>query len=104
MLFEDVLPYLKKGEVIRRVSFPKKFVIFMQIEADISAELAMGLKSVPKNMKLLLLDADKGITYNHQTIVYDFSTMRATNYTFSSNDINADDWEIIDITEHYNYD
>ena len=103
MTFENMLPHLKGGEVVRRASFAKKFVIFMQVRADISAELAMGLKSMPKNMKLLLLDAEKGITYNNQILVYDFSTMLATNYTFSSNDINADDWEIIDITEHYNH-
>ena len=38
MKFEEILPALRRGEVVRRECFQSNFVVFMQIPAEISAQ------------------------------------------------------------------
>lgn len=37
-----------------------------------------------------------GVTYHDQFIMYDFSDQSCTYYPFDGEDMNADDWELVD--------
>ena len=45
-----------------------------------------------------------GITYHDQFIMYDFSDRTCTYYPFDGEDINADDWEVVDPLTYDPYD
>ena len=38
---------------------------------------------------------EAGVTYHDQFIMYDFSDQSCTYYPFDGEDINADDWELV---------
>lgn len=39
---------------------------------------------------------EAGVTYHDQFIMYDFSDQSCTYYPFDGEDMNADDWELVD--------
>lgn len=101
MKFEEILPKLREGKVVRRSVFQDNLAIFMQIPARISAQSIPCMKSISEEMKALLLLNGLGISYHDQFIMYDMSDQSCTYYPFDGEDINADDWEVIDVL-HYN--
>lgn len=95
MKFEEILPALRRGEVVRRECFQSNLVVFMQIPAEISAQDILKMKSIPTKMKILMVEHEAGVTYHDQFIMYDFSDQSCTYYPFDGEDINADDWELV---------
>lgn len=98
MTFSEILPFLNEGFAVRRSDYYKSLIIFKQIPAIIDD--VTHLKSVPKQVKDLLLSYKVGIEYLDQYIVYDFITGIGTYCVFDGEDINAQDWEIV--KENYN--
>lgn len=47
---------------------------------------------------------DAGILYHDQFIMYDFSDQSCTYYPFDGEDINANDWEVVDFLDYDPYD
>lgn len=104
MKFEEILPALRRGEIVRREVFQSGLVLFMQIPAEISAQDVLKMKSVPIQMKILMKDYEAGITYHDQFMIYDFSDQSCTYYPFDGEDINADDWKLVDLISYDPYD
>ena len=59
---------------------------------------------VPTPMKKLMNKFDAGILYHDQFIMYDFSDQSCTYYPFDGEDINANDWEVVDFLDYDPYD
>lgn len=97
MKFGEILSKLQEGKVVRRKVFQSNLVIFMQIPAMISGD---GIPAIPDDMKALMCSYGVGITY--QFIMYDFSDR--TYYPFDGEDINTDDWEVVDPLTYDPYD
>lgn len=94
MKFEEILPALRRGEVVRRGVFQSSLVVFMQIPA----QDVLKMKSIPTQMKVLMGEYEAGVTYHDQFIMYDQS---CTYYPFDGEDMNADDWELVDPYEDF---
>lgn len=95
MNFGNILIELENGKVVRRKSYHKDFVIFKQIPATIPLPKISIMQSVPDDMKSLLSNNGCSISYKHQYILYDFSTQGATYHIFSGDDLDAEDWEVV---------
>lgn len=94
MKFAEILPFLDKGFAVRRAMYDKSLIIFKQIPASIDD--VSNMKSLPKQVKELLMKHKVGIDYEDQYIIYDFITGVGTYCVFDGEDINALDWEVID--------
>lgn len=103
MKFEEILPALRRGEVVRRKVFQSDLVVFMQIPAEIPALDVLKMKSIPIKMKALMGMYEAGITYHDQFIMYDFSDQSCTYYPFDGEDMNADDWELVNLSSYDPY-
>ena len=95
MKFEEILPALRKGEVVRRRVFRSNLVVFMQIPAEIPAQDIPKIKSMPTKMRILIEECEAGVIYHDQFMMYDFADQSCTFYRFDGEDINADDWELV---------
>lgn len=104
MKFEKILPMLRAGEVVRRSVFQRNLVIFMQIPASIDFPGIVTMRSIPDAMKVLMLLNCAGVRYHDQFIMYDFSDQSCTYYPFDGEDMNADDWEVVDVLHYKPYD
>jgi hypothetical protein len=93
MTFSEILPFLNQGFPVRRTMYDPVYVIFKQIPASIDD--VSHLKSIPQQMKDLMLKFGVGVDYESQYIVYDFETGVGTYCTFDGEDINAQDWEVV---------
>lgn len=96
MTFTEILLFLEKGYAVRRKEYVCELIIFKQIPAYI-ANVSL-LKSVPEKVKNLLLKHKATIDYQNQYIIYDFITGVATYICFDGEDLNANDWEVVDET------
>ena len=90
MTFTEILPFLNEGFAVRRESYCPEF---KQISASIDD--VTHIKSIPEHVKQLMLNLQVGIDYQDQYIIYDFITGIGTYCVFDGNDINAEDWEIV---------
>lgn len=95
MTFGEVLKELQQGRVVRRNSWRRELIIFMQIPANIPCDQTWYIQSVPYDMKVLLKQHKLGINYKDQFIIYDIIDKTATHITFDGEDVNSTDWEII---------
>jgi hypothetical protein len=98
MTFSEILPFLNEGFAVRRAMYCESLIIFKQIPASIDDVTYM--KSIPNQVKSLLLKFGVGIDYQNQYIIYDFITGEATYCVFDGDDINALDWEVV--KDNYN--
>lgn len=98
MTFTEILLFLEKGYAVRRKEYANELIIFKQIPACINN--VSLIKSIPKKVKNLLLKHKVNINYQNQYIIYDFITREATYMCFDGEDLNANDWEVVD--EIYN--
>ncbi len=103
MKFEEILPELRKGEVVRRKIFHSHLVIFMQIPAEINLDRIPSMVSVPEKMKQLVIRWGDRISYHDQFIMYDFENGECTYYPFDGEDLNADDWEVVTLSNYDPY-
>ena len=101
MTFVEILPYLNKGFVVRREEYDPALIIFKQIPA--SFDDVSNIKSIPESVKTIMTRYGVGIDYENQFMIYDFLTGIATYCVFDGDDINAEDWEVIDPTSHNPY-
>lgn len=99
MTFGEILPYLNKGFTVRREEYDPALIIFKQIPA--SFDDVSNIKSIPDSVKTIITRYGVGIDYENQFMIYDFLTGIATYCVFDGDDINAEDWEVID-PEDYN--
>lgn len=98
MTFAEILPFLNEGFAVRRAMYCESLIVFKQIPASIDDVTYM--KSIPNQVKSLLLKFGVGIDYQNQYIIYDFITGEATYCVFDGDDINALDWEVV--KDNYN--
>lgn len=103
MTFGEILKELESGKVVRRASYDPSFVIYKQLPSCIEPRYVLKMLSVPSDMKLLLVKNESGIKYTNQYIIYDFIEECATYVTFDGDDINASDWEVIDVLSYNPY-
>lgn len=94
MKFAEILPFLDKGFAVRRAMYDKPLIIFKQIPASIDD--VSNMKSLPKQVKELLMRHKVGIDYEDQYLIYDFITGVGTYCVFDGEDINALDWEVVE--------
>lgn len=98
MTFSEIIPFMNEGFAVRRAEYDPALIIFKQVPASIDD--VSNMRSIPKQVKDLLLRLKVGIDYESQYIIYDFITGIGTYCVFDGEDINALDWEII--KEDYN--
>ena len=98
MTFSEIIPFMNEGFAVRRAEYDPALIIFKQVPASIDD--VSNMRSIPKQVKDLLLKHRVGIDYENQYIIYDFITGIGTYCVFDGEDINALDWEII--KEDYN--
>lgn len=103
MLFAEILKELNNGKVVRRSSYSNNFVIYKQIASNIPSNMVLGMRSTPSDMKVLLMRHNLGIHFKNQYIIYDFEDGTATYVIFDGDDINATDWEVVDINTYNPY-
>lgn len=96
MTFGEILKELQDGKVVRRKTWRKEIVVFMQIPAEMSCEQTWKMQSLPGAMKVFLKEQGAGIHYRDQFIVYDLFDKMATYLPFDGECLNATDWEVID--------
>lgn len=101
MKLEQIIDQIRNGKIARRRNWCPELVIFMQVPANITCENTWNMKSLPGDMKVFLKENNLSISYEDQYIIYDADDKTATYYVFDGEDINANDWEIID---PFNYD
>jgi len=101
MTFVEILPYLNKGFVVRREEYDPALIIFKQVPA--SFDDVSTIKSIPEDAKTIMTRYGVGIDYENQFMIYDFLTGTATYCVFDGDDINAEDWEVIDPTDYKPY-
>jgi len=98
MTFSEILSFLNEGFAVRRAEYSPSLIIFKQIPSSIDD--VSNLKSIPNQVKNLMLKHKVGIDYESQYIIYDFITGIGTYCVFDGEDINALDWEVV--KENYN--
>ena len=76
----------------------RALIIFKQVPASIDD--VSHMRSIPDQVKNMLMGWGVGIDYENQYIIYDFITGIATYCVFDGEDINARDWEVV--KETYN--
>lgn len=96
MKFDEILPCLRRGDVVTRSVFYDDVVVFMQVPVQIRPDVVPNMTSLPGAMKKLLKEADMGISYHDQFVMYDFEDGSGTHYSFDGDDLNADDWVIVE--------
>lgn len=96
MTFGEILKELQSGKVVRRQTWRKEIVVFMQVPAELSCEQTWKMQSIPGDMKVFLKQQGAGIHYRDQFIAYDLSDRMATYLPFDGECLNATDWEVID--------
>ena len=103
MTFEKIIQKLRGGELVRRECFDDNYIIFQQVPSDIGAEIIPKMQSLPSKAKDLILKYTDSILYRDQFLIYDFYTNIATYYVFDGDDIDATDWEVVDINTYNPY-
>lgn len=103
MTFEEILPALREGEIVRRESYNRNLIIFMQNPAYIPIDYIPNMQSLPNKAKKLLNKFECSIWYRDQFLIYDFNDNVATYCILDGDDINATDWEIVDINTYNPY-
>lgn len=103
MTFGEILKELGNGKVVRRTSYRPDIVIYKQIPASIGIKYILKMQSTPSDMKIMLLRNEAELNFKNQYIVYDFTDESATYVTFDGDDINALDWEVIDVMNYDPY-
>lgn len=96
MTFDEILPCLRRGDVVTRNIFCDGLVIFMQVPANIRPDIIPNMTSLPNAMKKLLQAAGVGIYYHDQFVMYSFADNTCTYYPFDGDDLNATDWIIVE--------
>lgn len=96
MTFSEILKELDNGKIVRRQTYGSQFVIFKQIPAHISSDAVCNMKSLPQDMKCFLCHNKLDIDYQNQYITYGIDEETATYMVFDGDDLNADDWYVID--------
>lgn len=95
MTFEEILPCLKRGDVVTRDAFYDGLVVFMQVPATISPDMVPKMTSLPEAMKQLLQESESGISYHDQFIMFDLGDCTCTYYPFDGEDFTATDWTVV---------
>lgn len=103
MTFGEILKEMDEGKVVRRESYRTDLVLFKQIPAVINTDDIIKMRSVPADMKILLLRNEQSIYYVNQYIIYDFTDGKATYVTFDGDDITATDWVVVDVMNYDPY-
>ena len=94
--FEQILPLLKEGYVIRRYEWrEQRLMVFKQVPARITSEIIPRMQSLPEEAKRLVLDSGDYIDYVSQCLIFNSKTGRADSWTPSISDIFASDWELV---------
>ena len=78
MTFEEILPALRNGEIVRREAYSENLIIFMQNPAYIPIDYIQRMQSLPNKAKELLNKFECPIWYKDQLLIYDFYTNSKT--------------------------
>lgn len=103
MTFEEILPSLRKGEIVRRKIYHSYLVVFMLHREELTLNHVIHERSIPSSVKTMLNKHMKGLIYHDLFLMYDFSDNRCSYYSFDGEDINADDWEVVDPVNYNPY-
>lgn len=93
--FEQILPMLKEGFVLRRKAWIEGLAVFKQVPACINADIIPKMQSLPDQAKELILNTTKTIGYDAQCLIFNSQTGEANSWTPSVADIFAEDWEVV---------
>ena len=100
MLFNNVLPLLQEGKMIRRQEWPKDCFVFRQVPAVIPDSIVPKMQSLPDDVKKeferRFNDASfqiKEISYCYQLAYVNQSNL-VSSANLSNMDLLCEDWEI----------
>lgn len=96
MNFEQALPLLREGFVIRRSGWNNKgMMVFKQVPAHINSEIIPKMQSLPEEAKRHILDAGDHIDYCSQCLIFNPKNGEANSWVPSISDVFANDWELV---------
>lgn len=96
MSFDVIISALKNGFAVRRDAWENNKIVFLQVPAQITGQdSVLRMKSIPAQVKPLIINGNGNIAYGNQCIVYDIFSGEATYWTPSIEDIMAEDWLIL---------
>lgn len=94
--FEQILPLLKEGFVIRREGWNGSgLMVFKQVPAHITSDIIPKMQSLPDEAKRLILEAGDHIDYESQCLIFDPTTGKANSWVPSISDVFANDWQLV---------
>lgn len=94
--FEQILPMLREGFVIRRNGWNNKgLMVFKQVPTHIPSEVIPRMQSLPEEAKRLVLASGGHIDYFAQCLIFNSETGQADSWTPSIADVFAHDWELV---------
>lgn len=103
MTFGEILKELETGKVVRRESYNNNLVIYKQVPASIGTNYILKMRSIPSDMKIMLMRNEAELNFRNQFIIYDFIDEYATYVAFDGDDITATDWEVVDVMNYDPY-
>lgn len=101
MNFKEALNAMNNGQAVRRINdWPKNYIVFTQIPQTISEEIIPKMTSVPNEVKNIILNNSKCISYHDQCIMLNVETGSAEYFVPTIKNCNAEDWEIVTINNY----
>ncbi len=94
--FEQILPLLREGFVIRRNGWNSKgLVVFKQVPAHITGEIIPKMQSLPDAAKKFVMEHATFVNYTNQCLIYNKDTGEANSWTPTISDVFAEDWVLV---------
>ena len=93
MTFEEALPILRNGGILRRMAWSPTKVVFKQNNNIVYPDVFPKMTSLPEDAKRLFRGSNmEQIKYTNQVLKLDTSTGNAKNYIPDWEDLFATDW------------
>lgn len=97
MKFEEIIDKVRKGEIcVARSSWNGKQIMCSQISSTITKDIIPKMQSLPDCAKEFILSLRLSSIHYHDQFIIISIKGSITYYIPSGEDINADDWYIID--------
>lgn len=107
MTFEEALPILKDGGIIRRAGWDSNLVVIKQNNNTVHPDVIPKMTSLPEQAKALFREkAMEQIKYTNQVLLLNTHTGIAKNYIPDWEDLFATDWGHVTLRKydgHYYY-
>lgn len=92
MPFGQAINEMKKGNLVRRLSWNESLYVVKQVPSHINSTVIPRMQSLPMKAKEALMENSQQIDYRHQCLLLNIKTSVADSWTPTMDDIFAEDW------------